>query len=326
MAGYSRRLPRLKPGLHAVSLTRHGGAGFIPRSFNMKQTADVVIIGGGCMGASVALSCAARRDRRRADRARAAARHGLHRPKRRRLPPPILATPPTSSCRRNRSRSSPILRRSRLPDRFLAGRLPVSPRRPTASTRFAERRTAARARHQASTGCRHATPPAVPGPRRRRRARRATYCGDDGIADPNGVTHGFAKAAQARGVEVRRGEEVTACDVAERPDHRRRDDAGVISAYNVVNAAGRGRKHRPMAGVDVPVEPERRHIFIAQPPGGGSWDAADSGQDAVVAPDGDRLRIDLLLPPRGRRAALRHGRSRRAPGSTPPSSGTSCRR
>ena len=25
-------------------------------------------------------------------------------------------------------------------------------------------------------------------------------------------------------------------------------------------------------GVDVPVEPERRHIFIASPPGGGSWD------------------------------------------------------
>ena len=37
----------------------------------------------------------------------------------------------------------------------------------------------------------------------------ATYCGDDGIADPNGVTQGFAKAAQARGVEIRRGEEVT---------------------------------------------------------------------------------------------------------------------
>ena len=27
-----------------------------------------------------------------------------------------------------------------------------------------------------------------------------------------------------------------------------------------------------MAGVDVPVAPERRHIFIAQAPGGGSWD------------------------------------------------------
>ena len=36
----------------------------------------------------------------------------------------------------------------------------------------------------------------------------ATYCGADGIADPNGVTQGFAKAAQAKGVEIRRGEEV----------------------------------------------------------------------------------------------------------------------
>ena len=27
----------------------------------------------------------------------------------------------------------------------------------------------------------------------------ATFCSKDGIADPNGVTMGFAKAAQARG-------------------------------------------------------------------------------------------------------------------------------
>jgi sarcosine oxidase subunit beta len=33
-----------------------------------------------------------------------------------------------------------------------------------------------------------------------------------------------------------------------------------------------------MAGVIVPVSPERRHIFIAQPPGGGNWDTAATGQ------------------------------------------------
>ena len=42
----------------------------------------------------------------------------------------------------------------------------------------------------------------------------ATFCASDGIADPNGVTMGFARAAQARGVEIRRGEEVTGIDVA----------------------------------------------------------------------------------------------------------------
>ena len=30
----------------------------------------------------------------------------------------------------------------------------------------------------------------------------ATYCPQDGVADPNGVTMGFAKGAQAKGVEI----------------------------------------------------------------------------------------------------------------------------
>src|SRR5438046_5482162 len=37
----------------------------------------------------------------------------------------------------------------------------------------------------------------------------ATFCGRDGVADPNGVTMGFAKAAQALGVTIERGAEVT---------------------------------------------------------------------------------------------------------------------
>ena len=103
----------------------------------------------------------------------------------------------------------------------------------------------------------------------------ATYCGDDGIADPNGVTQGFAKAAQARGVEIVRGTEVTGIGVEHGRVASVETSAGTIAAYNVVNAAGAwaeaiGR----MAGVNVPVTPERRHIFIAQPPGGGSWDDA----------------------------------------------------
>ena len=101
----------------------------------------------------------------------------------------------------------------------------------------------------------------------------ATYCGDDGIADPNGVTQGFAKAAQARGVEIRRSEEVTGIRV----DHGRVSEvhtsSGTIATYNLVNAAGAWAESiGRMAGVSVPVSPERRHIFIAQPPGGGSWD------------------------------------------------------
>lgn len=101
----------------------------------------------------------------------------------------------------------------------------------------------------------------------------ATYCGTDGIADPNGVTMGFARAAQARGVEIRRGEEVTGLAMDGGRVASVKTRAGTIATYNVVNAAGPwaaaiGR----MAALDVPVVPERRHIFIAQPPGGGTWD------------------------------------------------------
>src|SRR5262245_28215731 len=42
----------------------------------------------------------------------------------------------------------------------------------------------------------------------------ATFCARDGIADPNGVTMGFAKAAQRAGAAIERDAEVTAIDVA----------------------------------------------------------------------------------------------------------------
>ena len=106
----------------------------------------------------------------------------------------------------------------------------------------------------------------------------ATYCGDDGIADPNGVTMGFAKAAQASGVEILRGEEARAVTVENGRVTTVHTNSGTISTYNVVNAAGPWASEiGRMAGINVPVAPERRHIFIAQPPGGGSWDAAASG-------------------------------------------------
>ena len=103
----------------------------------------------------------------------------------------------------------------------------------------------------------------------------ATYCGDDGIADPNGVTQGFARSAQARGIEIRRGEEVTGVTVRGGRVTDVQTSHGNISTYNVVNAAGPwAREVGRMAGVHIPVTPERRHIFIAQPAGGDSWDNA----------------------------------------------------
>ena len=99
----------------------------------------------------------------------------------------------------------------------------------------------------------------------------ATFCQRDGIADPNGVTMGFAKAAQAAGVTIERETEVTGIGVERGRIAKVETTHGSIASPIVVNAAGpHARGVGRMAGVDVPVDPYRRHIFIA------SFDASRS--------------------------------------------------
>ena len=94
----------------------------------------------------------------------------------------------------------------------------------------------------------------------------ATFCQRDGIADPNGVTMGFAKAAQAAGVAVERDVEVTGIRVNAGRVSAVETTRGTIETRAVVNAAGPwAQQIGKLAGVDVPVSPVRRHIFIAAP-------------------------------------------------------------
>ena len=62
-----------------------------------------------------------------------------------------------------------------------------------------ERRAAARARRRRGVAHRRHEAAAMTPGLDVTGVRAATFCADDGIADPNGVTMGFAKAAQARG-------------------------------------------------------------------------------------------------------------------------------
>ena len=103
----------------------------------------------------------------------------------------------------------------------------------------------------------------------------ATYCAKDGIADPNSVTSGFAGAARAAGAEIVRGTEVTGIDVVQGRVAAVRTTDGTVATKIVVNAAGAwaGQVGR-MAGLDVPVTPLRRHIFIARPGPRATWDDA----------------------------------------------------
>ena len=109
----------------------------------------------------------------------------------------------------------------------------------------------------------------------------ATFCQRDGIADPNGVTMGFAKTAQAAGVSIERDTEVTGIRVEAGRVAAVETTRGTIDTRRVVNAAGphAGLIGR-MAGVEVPVDPYRRHIFIAAFEGGG-MNAQGSGPPRV---------------------------------------------
>jgi sarcosine oxidase subunit beta len=103
----------------------------------------------------------------------------------------------------------------------------------------------------------------------------ATFCARDGIADPNGVTMGFAKAAQSGGAQINRDTEVTGIRTEAGRVTAVETTRGVISTGIVVNAAGpHARDVGRMAGLDLPVLPYRRHIFITEPIGSGSVPAS----------------------------------------------------
>jgi sarcosine oxidase subunit beta len=93
-----------------------------------------------------------------------------------------------------------------------------------------------------------------------------TYCAADGYASPYEVTMGYAAAARARGVRILEQRPVTGIltqsgrvmgvDTAEGPIH----------APIVVNCAGpQAGLVGQMAGVDVPVKPYRRQLFTTRP-------------------------------------------------------------
>jgi sarcosine oxidase subunit beta len=101
----------------------------------------------------------------------------------------------------------------------------------------------------------------------------ATFCARDGIADPNGVTTGFARAAMAQGVEIVRGVDVSGLQVDAGRIAGVATTDGAVSTRAVVNAAGPwARSIGAMAGVEIPVDPYRRHIFLASPPPGTGWE------------------------------------------------------
>lgn len=92
------------------------------------------------------------------------------------------------------------------------------------------------------------------------------YNATDGRATPHEATMGYAKRARELGVRIRENTTVTGIDVRDGRVHGVETDGGAIAAEIVVNAAGPwSGVVGGLAGVDVPVKPYRREIFISEP-------------------------------------------------------------
>ncbi len=92
----------------------------------------------------------------------------------------------------------------------------------------------------------------------------ATFCGQDGVADPGNVAYGWARRAQELGATIRLNAEVTeitrlgGCVTGVVTQ-----DGTVIHAPVVVNAAGpQARYVGKLAGIDLPVDPYRRSVYV----------------------------------------------------------------
>ncbi len=96
--------------------------------------------------------------------------------------------------------------------------------------------------------------------------RAATFHSGDGLADPNGVVAGYISAARRLGVRTLTDTAVTGIHVAQGKVTGVETNVGTIACETVVNAAGPwSAQIGAMAGVTLPVVPLRRQIATTTP-------------------------------------------------------------
>ena len=94
----------------------------------------------------------------------------------------------------------------------------------------------------------------------------ATFCPDDGIADPSGLTNGYATLARREGAEIRTGVDVTGVRVGAGRVLGVETSAGPVDAPIVVNAGGPwAAALARTTGVDLPLEPVPRNVVVTGP-------------------------------------------------------------
>jgi sarcosine oxidase subunit beta len=93
-----------------------------------------------------------------------------------------------------------------------------------------------------------------------------TFCPRDGYAGPSEVLSGFVSGAKRAGVRIYEGKEVFGISLSKRKVNGVKTKNEEISAPIVVNAGGPfASSIGEMAGVKIPVKPLRRQIFITAP-------------------------------------------------------------
>ena len=94
----------------------------------------------------------------------------------------------------------------------------------------------------------------------------ATFGPKDGIADPSGLTNGYATLARRAGAEFRTGVEATSVLTTAEGVTGVSTSTGEISTPVVVNAAGPwARALAATAGIDLPLEPIPRQVVVTGP-------------------------------------------------------------
>ena len=93
-----------------------------------------------------------------------------------------------------------------------------------------------------------------------------SFCSTDGFVDPNSAMVGFMNRAREQGAQLRREAEVTGITTDDKGVSAVETTGGTIAARTVVNAAGAWAAHiAKLAAVDLPVEPLRRMLVPTEP-------------------------------------------------------------
>jgi sarcosine oxidase subunit beta len=94
----------------------------------------------------------------------------------------------------------------------------------------------------------------------------ATFCAEDGIANPHAIVQGYAGNARRLGATFVKSAEVTSIEVSGRRAAALTAGAERFEVEALVNATGPWAKAvGRMAGIAIPVEPVRRQYFITKP-------------------------------------------------------------